>query len=55
MLTDFAQRPSNDTLFYQGFRRLFDKRCVITRRELTLDVQHEDAKCQRLRLITSRP
>lgn len=52
---DFEQRPLNSALLYQGFRRLLNKRCVITRRELTLDVQHEDAECQRLRPITSRP
>ena len=55
LLTDFAPRPLNNALLYQGFRRLFNKRCVITRREPTLDVQHEDAECQRLRLITGRP
>jgi hypothetical protein len=52
---DFEQRPLDDVFLYQGFRRLLNKRCVIARRELTLDVQHEDAECQRLRLITSRP
>jgi hypothetical protein len=52
---DFEQRPLDDVFLYQGFRRLLNKCCVIARRELTLDVQHEDAECQRLRLITSRP
>jgi hypothetical protein len=55
LLADFEQRPLDDVLLYQGFRLLLNDRCVIARRELTLDVQHEDAECQRLRLITSRP
>ncbi|HWX32244.1 MAG TPA: hypothetical protein VNZ53_33035, partial [Steroidobacteraceae bacterium] len=50
-----VQRPLNNALVYQGFRRLLNKRCVIAERELTLDVQHEDAKCQRLRPVTGRP
>jgi hypothetical protein len=52
---DFEQRLLDDVFLYQGFRRLLNKCCVIARRELTLDVQHEDAECQRLRFITSRP
>jgi hypothetical protein len=51
----FEQRPLGNALLYQSIRRLLNKRCVITWRELTLDVQQENAECQRLRPITSRP
>lgn len=52
---DFEQHRLSNALLYQGFGRLLNKRRVITRREPTLDVQHEDAERQRLRPFTSRP